>query len=72
MSEYGFIVGDSVTHVKEPYGPKAFVTEIDADHDLGGVTTCRVVWNAMTWDEAKNSPREDSDIQWTNKLTVVD
>lgn len=67
---YGFQVGDTVHHIKdsELYG---IVTEIDFDHDLGDVTTCRVVWDVESVDAANLTPREDQDIQWTNKLVFV-
>lgn len=68
--EYGFDVGDQVVHVKG--GGPGYVIEIDSDCDLGGVTTARVVWNVSSFEEAKNTPREDSDIQWTNKLRRVE
>jgi hypothetical protein len=47
------------------------VTELDVDYDLGGVTTCRVVWGAETIEDATETPRADQDIQWTNKLVLV-
>lgn len=67
---YGVAVGDQVTHVRDD-SINGYVTELDADHDLGDVTTCRVVWGANSLDEAKDAPREDHDIQWTNKLEAV-
>lgn len=65
--DYGFKVRDRVCHVGDN-NISGIVTELDAEHDLGGVTTCRVVWDAKTFKEAMESPREDHDIQWTNKL----
>lgn len=65
---YGFTVGDEVIHKRDD-SLTGFVMEMDDKHDLGDVTTCRVVWGALTFDEAKLSPREHQDIQWTNKLT---
>jgi hypothetical protein len=67
-TDYGFIVGDSVNHVGDNE-MEGIVTELDTDYDLGGVTTCRVAWGAKTVEAALASPREDQDIQWTNKLT---
>lgn len=69
--DYGFDVGDVVCHQAET-DAHGIVTELDSDHDLGGVTTCRVAWGANTWEEAMAVPREDQDIQWTNKLYRVD
>lgn len=69
QSEYGFGVGDKVEHIKG--GGPGYVIELDAAHDLGGVTTTRVVWGATSFEDAKNTPREDSDIQWTNKLMRI-
>jgi len=65
--DYGFVVGDMVTHVGDN-AVRGIVTELDAGYDLGGVTTCRVVWGAATVEEAMATPRDDQDIQWTNKL----
>lgn len=67
MVDYGFNVGDSVYHIKDN-NMSAIVTEIDFEHDLGDITTCRVVWEAKSLEDALNTPREDQDIQWTNKL----
>lgn len=69
---YGFGVGSKVNHVKDVGGESGFVIEIDSDHDLGDVTTCRVVWGAKDFDEAKALPKEDSDVQWTNKLVLAE
>lgn len=67
----GLEVGDKVTHRKGD-GETGFVIEVDFEYDLGGVTTCRVVWDVETFEQAKASPREHQDIQWTNKLVKVD
>lgn len=67
---YGFTVGDRVTHVRDD-GAEGIVTEIDSEYDLGDVTTCRVAWDVRSYEEAKLVPREDTDIQWTNKLALV-
>lgn len=66
--DYGFSVGDRVVHKKgsEP----GYVIELDSDYDLGGITTARVVWGATSYQDARNTPREDADIQWTNKLEL--
>jgi hypothetical protein len=53
-------------------GETGIVTEIDTDCDLGGVTTCRVVWGAKSSEDAMSTLREDQDIQWTNKLILAD
>lgn len=68
--DYGFNVGDQVVHVKG--GDLGYVTELDVESDLGGVTTARVVWGATSFQDAKNTPREDADVQWTNKLIRVE
>lgn len=68
---YGFAVGDQVTHVRDD-SVNGYVTELDADHDLGDVTTCRVVWGANSFEEAKNTPRDEQDIQWTIKLMLAE
>lgn len=70
VPDYGFLVGDSVFHIKDN-AMVGFVTELDADYDLGDVTTCRVVWGAISFKDAKETPREEQDIQWTNKLLRV-
>lgn len=67
--QYGFEVGDPVCHVKD-YSVVGFVTEIDYDADCAGITTCRVVWDAVDFQDAMNTPREDQDIQWTNKVIL--
>lgn len=67
--DYGFNVGDQVVHVKG--GGYGYVTEIDVDNDLGGVTTVRVVWGSTSFQDAITTPREDTDVQWTNKLIRV-
>lgn len=69
MSRYGFEVGDQVVHVKG--SETGYVIEIDHDYDLGDVTTCRVVWDVESYQEALEVDRADSDIQWTNKLVKV-
>jgi hypothetical protein len=68
--DYGFNVGDSVSHVGDN-DIAGIVTELDSDHDLGGVTTCRVAWGAQDLSEAMLIPRGDQDIQWTNKLVAT-
>jgi hypothetical protein len=65
--DYGFVVGNSVCHIGDN-AMEGIVTELDAEYDLGGVTTCRVVWGATSVEDAMATPREDQDIQWTNKL----
>lgn len=70
LPEYHVKVGDLVAHEKE-LETAGIVTELDADYDLGGVTTCRVVWGATTMEAALNTPREEQDIQWTNKLVLA-
>ena len=68
---YGFTVGDEVTHKRDD-SLTGFVMELDSKHDLGDVTTCRVVWGALSFEEAKDVPYAHQDIQWTNKLDIVD
>lgn len=68
--DYGFSVGDPVWHVGDTE-VVGFVIELDSEYDQGGVTTCKVVWDAGTLEEAVKVPREDQDIQWTNKLLRV-
>jgi len=70
VTEYGFAVGDTVCHIGDN-DMTGIVTELDADFDLGGVTTCRVAWGAETVEAAMATPREDQDIQWTTKLERV-
>lgn len=65
-----FQVGDPVCHVKDDQ-LKGIITEMDSDHGFGGVTTCRVVWGAPSLEIAMAIPKEDQDIQWTNKLVLV-
>lgn len=65
--DYGVQVWDTVHHIKDAETPGVIV-QLDSDHDQGGVTTCRVVWGATSIEEAKATPREDHDIQWTDKL----
>lgn len=60
--DYGFKVGDSVAHIRDQGGDIGIVISIDEDYDLGGVTTCEVLWQECT----------DVDIQWTNKLILVE
>lgn len=67
---YGFNVWDRVCHIRDPE-LKGICTEIDEDCDLGDVTTCRVAWGASSIEEAQATPREDTDIQWTNKLALA-
>lgn len=67
VCDYGFVVGNSVCHIGDN-AMAGIVTELDAEYDLGGVTTCRVVWGAESLEDALATPREDQDIQWTNKL----
>lgn len=65
--DYDISIGDTVCHVGDN-AMEGIVTELDAEYDLGGVTTCRVVWDAKSVEDAMATPREDQDIQWTNKL----
>lgn len=67
---YGFEVGDQVALMREAE-PSGIVVAIDHLHDLGGTTTCQVVWGAKTMEEALEAPLSDRDIQWTNKLAAV-
>lgn len=69
--DYGFGVGDAVCHIGDN-AMEGIVTELDADYDLGGVTTCRVVWDAASVADAMATPRDDQDVQWTNKLVLVE
>jgi len=69
--DYGFGVGDLVCHIGDD-AMAGIVTELDADYDLGGVTTCRVAWGATSMEEAKAIAREDQDVQWTNKLILAE
>jgi len=59
----GLKVGDRVEHVKQP-GDLRTITQIDWNLiQIGwGVTTCLVRWDGCVED----------DIQWTNKLQVVE
>jgi hypothetical protein len=62
-------VGSNVQHVRDD-SLNGVVVEMD--EDLGGVTTCRVVWGAKSLEDALAASREDQDIQWTTKLLLVD
>ncbi|MBI6882611.1 hypothetical protein [Pseudomonas putida] len=62
--------GDKVTHIRDD-DAVGFVIEVDAGHETFDTTTCRVVWGVETYEEAKQVPRDDQDIQWTNKLALV-
>lgn len=66
--DYGFQVGDQVEHIRAPELGVGTVTELDADADLGGVTTCRVAWGCLSAAEAADVLRSDQSIHWTNKL----
>lgn len=68
--DYGFGVGDLVCHIGDN-AMEGIVTELDADYDLGGVTTCRIAWGASSMEEAMMIAREDQDVQWTNKLILA-
>lgn len=70
LIDYGFIEGDVVSHVKDSE-EQGVVVAIDSAYDLGGVTTCRVVWGVTTLEEARKVPTQDQDVQWTNKLYRV-
>lgn len=69
--DYGFTVGDEVFHIKDIGGERGYVTELDVDHDLGEVTTCRVVWGATSMSDALSTPREDGSIHFTNKIVAA-
>lgn len=64
-----FKVGSNVRHLRDDSLEGVMV---QIDEDLGGVTTCRVVWGAQSLEEALATPREDQDIQWTTKLVLAD
>lgn len=68
---YGFKLGDQVIHVRAAELGTGTVTELDADADLGGVTTCRVAWGCSSAAEAARVPRSDQSIHWTNKLRLA-
>lgn len=70
MARYGIDVGSRVTLFKEP-DPEGVIVQIDVDHDLGGTTTCLVVWGAEDLDDAMSRMKEERDIQWTNKLVAA-
>lgn len=57
--DYGFSIGDRVYHIKDS-SLVGVVTAIDSDFDLGGITTCEVLWD--------DSLVDLTDVQWTNKL----
>lgn len=69
---YGFVVGSIVNHVKDMGGESGIVIEIDSDHDLGDITTCRVAWGVTDIEQAKALPKEDSSVHWTNKLVLAE
>ncbi|MBB4867819.1 hypothetical protein HNP46_006738 [Pseudomonas nitritireducens] len=69
LERYGFTVGSTVQHIKDPQ--PGIVTEIDSDQDLGDVTTCRVVWGAESLQDALDTPRPDQDLLFTNKLVAA-
>jgi hypothetical protein len=56
---YGLDIGDRVCHVKDDT-LIGVITEID--DNLPDITTCRVLWAGET----------ETDIQWTNKLVLVE
>lgn len=66
--DYGFQVGDQVEHRRAPELGAGTVTELDADADLGGVTTCRVAWGCVSAAEVADVPRADQSVHWTNSL----
>lgn len=70
MELYGFDVGSRVSLFKEP-DPAGVVVQIDVDHDVGGSTTCLVVWGADDLEDAMSRSEDERDIQWSNKLVAV-
>jgi len=69
QKRYGFDVGTRVTLLREA-DVDGIVMQIDGSHDLGGSTTCLVVWGAQDLEEASSRPVQDRDIQWSNKLVA--
>lgn len=68
-TEYGFTVGDKVCHVKD-HSVFGICTQLDSDYDLGGITTCGVVWGVESLNDAMDTSLDETDIQWTNKLIL--
>lgn len=70
QKRYGFDVGSRVTLLREA-DVDGVVVQIDESHDLGGSTTCLVVWDARDLEEALSRPPQDRDIQWSNKIVAA-
>jgi hypothetical protein len=69
-NEYGVFVGALVT-LKKDRAVEGIVKHID--ENLTDVTTCNVCWTKWGGKEFKDSEnQEEWDIQWTNKLEVID
>lgn len=60
---------DKVCHVKDT-NLKGIVVHVD--NNLKDITTCNVVWDCNTVEEALAVSINNSDIQWTNKLIVLE
>jgi hypothetical protein len=68
---FGVFVGARVKHRRALEESSGIVIEVDSEAG-DDITTCRVVWDARTLDEALGYSRADSDIVWTNKLVCVE
>ncbi len=64
----GFASGDRVCHSRDSNLEGVIVA---LDSDVGGLTTCSVVWGATSLDDALAAPHCDRDVQWTNKLVLL-
>ena len=68
--EYGIFVGAIVT-LKKDRTSKGIIKHID--ENLLNVTTCNVCWikwGGKSFEDSDN--HEDWDVQWTNKLEVIE
>lgn len=60
---------DKVSHVKDT-NLKGVVVHVD--ENLKDITTCNIAWGCNTVEEALAVDISETDIQWTNKLIVLE
>lgn len=69
-----FKIGSKVAHIKEPESI-GFIVQIDNNLE-NEKTTCRVVWGVSNFDSAISVyfsyDISSYDIQWTNKLILIE
>lgn len=66
-----FKIGKKVELKRDPEWT-GFIMQVDDENITFDQTTCLIVWGVESYEEAQMVDRSEWDIQWTNKLCVID